>query len=163
MDSNSQPYSFTVVRPEYYCFTTDSGDEYECTFMSYREFFINYPDIASRFFVFNLNLVNPPVKQRGSDKRIAATVTGIVLEFLLSKVNAVVYVCDPGDGRAAVRARKFKSWYQYFEHSKKIIRLNTEFKAGGMKFYTAMFVHKHNKLKKRFIQAYLEFAKDDNK
>ena len=83
----------------------------------------------------------------------------------MSKINAVVYICDPNDGKGFVRARKFKTWFNYYEHpSHQILQLNTDLEAGGIKLYTALLVHKKNKLKKQFIEAYLELTDyDDDK
>ena len=83
----------------------------------------------------------------------------IVAQFLASKINAVVYVCDPSDGRSLARARKFKSWFNYFEHtSHQILQMNAQLEAGGIKLYTALLVHKKNKFRKQFIEAYLDLT-----
>jgi hypothetical protein len=115
MDTNSQPYKYSSHKPDYYTFITDRGAEYECYFVSASNFFSAYPDIAPRVFMFNLDLVSEPV-MKGIDYRIQFTVVDIVAHFLQSKVNAVVYVCDPSDGRDGSRFKKLKSWYFYAEH-----------------------------------------------
>lgn len=158
-----QPYKYLVLKPDYYSFVTDSGIEYICYFSTYAEYFKSYPAVvSSKFFAFNLELVDKKKKMSGTDKRIADTLITIVGDFLNSKINAVVYVCDNSDGREAVRARKFLSWFRYFEHpSHKIIKVSGDFDAGGIILYTALLVHKGNKLKKELIQAYLELIDSD--
>jgi hypothetical protein len=164
MAINLQPYKYLTHKPENYSFITDTGIEYICYFTPYAEYFPNYPDIASSIFSFNLELNKKKTKSKGTDKRIADTVITIVGDFLQSKVNAVVYVCDNSDGKEAIRARKFKSWFNYFDHpSSQIIQINNNFKAGGMFIYSAMLIHRKNKRKKEFALAYLEFAEDDEK
>ena len=154
-------YLIYRINELYYSFVTDSGAEYECSFQSYAEYFYEYPDIASKVFSLNLSLIKSS-KAKAVDKRIALTVIKIVGDFLNSKINAVVYVCDPSDGKGMVRARKFKSWFAYFEHpSHDIIQVNADLEAGGIKLYTALLVHRKNKFKKQFVEAYLELTDYD--
>lgn len=130
MDSNLPPYPLLRIDDFTYNFTTDSGLEYRCYFLSYAEYFPIYPEIASRFYSFNLDLKSKSRKLfTGTDNRIAATVIAIVSGFLESKINAVIYVCDNSDGKEAVRAKKFLSWFNYFEYtSEKIIQINNNLK-----------------------------------
>jgi Family of unknown function (DUF6169) len=153
-----RPYPIQKIDEFTYGFVTSKGIEYYCSFISYAEYFSNQPEIAPCFFSFNLELKDKKAKlPKGTDKQIVDTVITIVGDFLLSKTNAVVYVCDNSDGREAVRARKFLSWYSYEEHpSHKIIKVSGDLDAGGITLYTALLVHKNNKLKKELVQAYLE-------
>lgn len=158
MDTRSQPYKVYTYRPDYFSFTTDRGVEYECNFYSAAEYFAEYPDIAASVFFFNISRISKEAI-KGIDYRIQFTVVDIVAQFLASKINAVVYVCDPSDGRDAARFKKFKSWYFYAEHpSHTIIQTTGEVEAGGMNFRMAMLVHKNNPRKDRFLKAYFELT-----
>lgn len=151
-----QPYKYIISKPDYYSFVTDSEVEYICYFSPYGMYFINYPELRSKIFDFNLELKHKKTKTTGTDKRIADTVIAIVGEFLNSKINVVVYVCDPTDGKGYLRARKFKTWFNYYEHSShQILQLNGDIKAGGITLYTGLLVHRKNKLRSQFIEAYL--------
>ena len=147
-----------------YRFVTDAGAEYNCSFVTYAEYFKELPhNVASKFYAFNLDLVNKDFKGKAVDKRIADTVITIVGDFLNSKINAVVYICDNSDNREAARARKFLSWFTYTDHpSNEIIQVGGAFEAGGMKLYTALLVHRHNKLKKKLVEAYLDLIESDD-
>jgi hypothetical protein len=165
MDSNLHVYHIYRISEFNYSFTTEAGIEYECSFTSYKEYFGKYPAIASKVFALDLYLINSKQKPSpGTDRRIADTVVTIVGDFLNSMINAVVYVCDASDGRSRSRARKFKSWFKYYEHpSSQIIQLSTDMDGGGLTLYTALLVHKKNKLKNQFIEAYIELTDDDEK
>ncbi|MBX9782860.1 MAG: hypothetical protein K2X48_06115 [Chitinophagaceae bacterium] len=160
MVTSLQPYKTIIHNPFYYSFVTTSGVEYFCYFTPYKEYFPNYPtEVASKFYAFNLDLADKKAKQKGVDKRIADTVITIVGDFLNKKINAVVYICDPSDGKAKARFRKFKSWFDYYEHpSYQIIQITSDFEAGGMKLYTALLIHRKNKLKKELVEAYLNLT-----
>ena len=100
----------------------------------------------------------------GIDSRIAATVIFIISEFLESKIKTVVYVCDNSDGKEAARAKKFISWFNYFEYaSEKIIQISNNFKVEDMMIYSSLLVHRKNKEIDKIIQAYLEITKAEDK
>ncbi|MEO7486163.1 MAG: hypothetical protein ABIU77_03645 [Ferruginibacter sp.] len=92
MAINLHAYNFDRFDDLTFLFTTEAGDEYQCYFLSYADYFPSHPDIASNFFSFNLKLISNNGKpfRKGSDKRIADTVITIVGDFLGSKSNAVV-------------------------------------------------------------------------
>ncbi|MEO8824148.1 MAG: DUF6169 family protein [Ginsengibacter sp.] len=120
--------------------------------------------MSSKFYAFNLELVNKKLKPKGGDKRIADTIITIVGDFLESKINAVVYVCDNSDGKEAVRSKKFLSWFDYYEHpSTKIIQVSNNFNAGGLFIYTTLLINKKNKRLKEMVLAYLDLTKEDEK
>ena len=155
MVSDLQPYKYRVYKPDYFSFTTDNGAEYECYFLSASEYFKDYPDISSNIFTFNLDLVSKPKTSRGVDKRIAHTVVTIVAAFLASQTNAVIYVCDTTDNREKARFRKFKSWFDYFQ-GKDVQQINASTEIEGIILYNAMLIHRKNKQRLRFIQAFLD-------
>lgn len=165
MALNLQPYRIQKIDELTYGFTTDKGIEYFCSFVSYADYFPNHPDLAPYFFSFNLELRNKKIKlPKGTDIRIADTVVKIVGDFLASKTNAVVYVCDNSDGKEAVRSRKFLSWFEYYNHpSSDILQVSTNIKIHSLLLYTALLVHKKNKRFNDFVLAYVELTKGDDK
>lgn len=164
MATSLHAYNFNKVDALTFSFTTIDGDEYSCYFLSYSEYFKDKPQIAPYFFSFNLKLVSGKPKRKGVDKRIADTIITIVGDFLNSKTNAVVYVCDNSDGREAARSRKFLSWFDYYEHpSSDIIQVSSNFHAGNMFIYSSLLVHKKNKRFTDLILAYLDLTKEEYK
>ena len=102
-----QPYNYILLKPDYYTFTTLTGNEYDCYFYTAEEIFTDYPSLAKKAFGFNIVLKNNPSIIKGLDKRIAATVVTILKTFLYEKKNAVIYICDNSDGREKARFHKF--------------------------------------------------------
>jgi Family of unknown function (DUF6169) len=166
MAINLHAYNFYQFDDLTFLFTTQARDEYQCYFLSYADYFASQPDIAPNFFSFNLKLISNegvPIR-KGTDKRLADTVIAIVGDFLSSKSNAVVYVCDNSDGKERARSRKFLSWFDYYDHpSSKIIQVTSNFTVGGLFIYSSLLVHKNNKRFKDMILAYLDLTKDDDK
>lgn len=162
MDSNLRPYLIRKISKHTYHFRTEHGDDYKCFFISAAEYFNKYADLSKKTFSFDLELQAPFPKNKGVDKRIAATVVKIIVDFLLLKINAVVYICNPGENKGEARARKFKSWYNNFQnYSNTILHFTQDAEAGGIRLFTALLIHKDNKLRDRFIEAYLDFVKDE--
>jgi Family of unknown function (DUF6169) len=164
MDSNLQPYPLLSINDFTYSFITDGDIEYYCSFVSYSAYFPGYPEIAPHIYAFNLYPRDRSAKAKSSDRRIADTVITIVAEFLEAQNNAVVYVCDNTDGKEAVRARKFKSWFDYYNHpSHQIIQFNNTLTVSGITIYCAMLLHRKNKRKKEFSSAFFDFTEDEEK
>jgi Family of unknown function (DUF6169) len=88
----------------------------------------------------------------------------IVGNFLEARNNAMVYVCDNSDGKEVARARKFKSWFDYYEHpAHHIIRITQSFEVGGMTIHSAMLIHNKNKRKMEFVDAYFSLVNEEDK
>jgi hypothetical protein len=157
------PYPIQKIDEFTYGFITSKGIEYYCSFLSYAEYFSDKPDIAPYFFSFNLELKDKNTKlPAGTDKKIADTVITIVGDFLLSKTNAVVYVCDNSDGREIARSKKFLSWFEYYDHpSSHVMQVTSNFSAGGMFIYSSLLVNKKNKRLTDLVLAYLELTDDE--
>lgn len=166
MAINLHAYNFYQFDDLTFLFTTQAADEYQCYFLSYADYFASHPDIAPNFFSFNLKLISNegvPIR-KGTDKRVADTVITIVGDFLSSKSNAVVYVCDNSDGKEIARSRKFLSWFDFYDHpSSKIIQVTSNFTVGRLFIYSSLLVHKNNKRFKDMVLAYLDLTKDDDK
>ena len=157
MATSLQPYKTTLLKPGYHYIITDKEIEYVCFFALFDYFFKDYPTIASKVFAFNIELLNKEdiEKQKGTDKRLALTVVSLIKEFLSSKINAVVYVCDNTDERHAVRYRKFTSWFDSPDEND-FIQVTGYLNAYGTEYYSALLLHKDNKLKNSFIRAFQE-------
>lgn len=165
MATSLQPYKFTIYGNDYYSFVTAENVEYICYFTPYSEYFKNYPSsISSKFYSFNLELANKKYKPKGIDKRIADTVITIVGNYLSTKTNAVVYVCDNSDGKEKARSRKFLSWFEYYDHpSNKIVQVNSNISIGGLSIHTSLLIHKMNKNFNELVIAYLNLTRNDEK
>jgi hypothetical protein len=157
MATNLQPYKTSILKPGYHYLITDKNIEYVCFFASFDYFFKDYPLIASKVFAFNIELVHKEdiENQKGIDKRLAVTIVSLIKEFLSSKINAVVYVCDNTDERHAVRFRKFTTWFDS-PNENDFIQVTGYLIAYGAEYYSALLLHKDNKLKNTFIRAFQE-------
>lgn len=148
-----QPYSYILIKPDYYSFTTSIGTEYHCYFYTAEELFSDYPSLASKAFGFNLEIQNNEQASKGLDKRIAVTVAVILIAFLADKKNAVVYICDNSDNREKARYHKFTNWFKTYNDGS-IIQLKRVIHTGNTDILNALLIHKENPLLNDFIEAY---------
>lgn len=148
-----KPYNYILLKPDYYSFTTDAGTEYHCYFYAAEEVFLDYPSLANKVFAFNLALKNNISYQTGLDKRIAATVTEILKNFLHKKENAVIYICDNSANREKARFHKFYHWFKQYNDGS-IVQLRGVIRAGNTDILNAMLIHKDNPQLNDFIEAF---------
>ena len=87
------------------------------------------------------------------DKRIAATVTNIIMAFLHEKENVVVYICDNSDSREKARFHKFYHWFKQYNDGS-IVQLRGVIHAGDTNILNALLIHKDNPQLNDFIEAY---------
>jgi Family of unknown function (DUF6169) len=148
-----QPYSYILIKPDYYAFTTNGGTEYHCYFYTAEEIFSDFPELASKAFGFNLAIKNSESTPKGLDKRIAVTIATILIAFLSDKKNAVIYICDNSDGHEKARFHKFTNWFRTYNDGS-FIQLKGVIHAGGIDILNALLIHKENSLLNDFIEAY---------
>ncbi|MBK7883665.1 MAG: hypothetical protein IPJ81_07545 [Chitinophagaceae bacterium] len=106
-----QPYKFSIVKNNYYEFTTQAGTKYACYFLSYANYFTEYKEIANKIYAFNIDIL-VKVSKAVIDPRIGYTIVKIIRTFLEGLQNAVVYVCDTSDSQELMRKRKFDAWFR---------------------------------------------------
>ena len=154
-DLSLQQYQISKINERLYSFTTSIGCVYHCYFFDFSTAFVDFPELASRVFGFNLELKSkPPEPYKASlDKRIALTVTTILKVFLNEKEDVVVYICDNSDNREKARFHKFNHWFKTYNDGS-IIQLRGVIRAGNTNILNALLIHKENPLINDFIEAY---------
>lgn len=156
-----QPYSVYTYKEYYYRFETSTGAEYACYFLSYKEYFLDYPAVAENMYAFNVDLIGKGAKNE-KDERIAITIVSILQRFLQGMQNAVIYICDSSDERHLLRKRKFNAWFHQYDDGT-IIKVDATAIIENMTLYNAILIHKDNKKKNLFIEAFLDFNEKANK
>lgn len=148
-----QPYKITVVKNNYYKFTTTAGITYACYFVSSSEYFKDYKDIADSIFNFNLELLDKKLRIASVDERISRTVIEIIKNFLEGAEDAVIYVCDSSDGKELLRKRKFDQWFKKYDDGS-VIKIAGHVSLPDIDIYNALLIHKDNPRKNIFIEAF---------
>lgn len=102
------PYKLTRSRSNmFWDFTTDFGVNYSVGFM---------PDDglldteAYHFVIANINHAASP-----KDEKVRQTIMMVVDSFFAKNNKALLYICETGDGRQAMRSRLFGFWFSLYE------------------------------------------------
>lgn len=111
------PYKVWGENDEYK-FMTDHGVSYRIIFSPNKDIWQNG---AYEFSIFNENNKISP-----NDPKVRGTVEAIIEEFFLTNPNILLYQCETGDNRQAMRARLFNKWFNEY--------------AGKHKFYVRVSV-----------------------
>lgn len=89
-----------------YKFISDFGVQYRMEFVPNQDI---WKDGAYEFGILNENQRNSP-----NDVKVKETVQCIIEEFFLTNPDILLYQCETGDNRQAMRARLFTKWFNEY-------------------------------------------------
>lgn len=99
----SSPYKVSLIEGKNcVIFKTDYGVEYIVGFDATE---VLQTAETYQFYITNINNKKSP-----RDGKLRETLNVIVWDFLLSSNTAIIYICETGDGRQALRNRLFNYW-----------------------------------------------------
>ncbi|MBX9784922.1 MAG: hypothetical protein K2X48_16650 [Chitinophagaceae bacterium] len=156
-----QPYKFSIVKKNYFEFTTTAGISYACFFISYADYFKDFKEVADSIYSVNLEVLGKNKHNVALDERTGLTIVEILKSFLSKLEEAVVYVCDNSDGRELLRKRKFDIWFRKYDDGT-IIKVDGHIVIPNFDIYNAILIHKDNPNKNRFIEVFTELNETSN-
>lgn len=65
--------------------------------------------------MFQLVIVNVDNMPSPRDRKLRETIVAIVEGFFSINNEAMLYICETGDGKQAMRNRLFQYWYSHYE------------------------------------------------
>ena len=77
-----------------------------------------------------------------NDMKVRDTIFLIIEEFFASNPNILLYQCETGDNRQAMRDRLFLRWFKNYEHNDRFYIKVSTIVAEKVKNYAAMIVAK---------------------
>lgn len=130
------PYSIWEAGRQSYGFKTDYGVTYRIVFADDQTIWENG---AYEFCILNENGKASP-----SDKNLKETIIAIIEEFFRNNPDILLYQCETGDNRQAVRERLFLRWFKTYAQSGDFQIRIAEIMAEGIPNYVALIVQKSN-------------------
>ena len=106
---------------------------------------------------YGFSIINQNGKSSPNDKKVRDTIFVIIEEFFNSNPNILLYQCETGDNRQAMRERLFLRWFKEYEHSDKYFVKVLTITAEKVTNYTAMIVQKNNPQLETLIKDFDEF------
>lgn len=108
------PYSvWAGTKPNEFLFRTDYGGLYNISFLESQ---LIWQEGTYEFGIFPLEPVNSP-----NDKKLKQTIIAIIEEFFYENPNVLLYQCETGDSRQAMRARLFQRWFDDYSNKDKYL------------------------------------------
>lgn len=132
----SAPYTVWNVTNNYYYFKTDYGVLYKIGFMDDDTI---WESGAYQFLIINENNAASP-----SDPKLKNTVFCIVEAFFRANPDILLYLCETGDGKQAIRNRLFMRWFKEYSSHHLFYFDTVEMQSEGVDNFAAIIVQKSN-------------------
>ena len=98
------PYTVWGADSQYYYFKTDHDAIYKVGFM---DDYSIWESGAYQFLIINENNQPSP-----NDPKLKATVFCVLEAFFAANPDILLYLCETGDGKQAMRSRLFARWFE---------------------------------------------------
>ena len=133
----SSSYEVSAVNDGCYQFFTDYG--VHCTV----EFVLD--DSLLSHETYHLVIVNVNHQKSPSDVKVRDTIIAIIDEFFVENNTTLLYLCETGDKKQALRNRLFERWFSTYERKAQYTFVASSLKdEEGIENYTAIIVRNDN-------------------
>ncbi len=133
----SSSYEVSAVDDGCYQFFTDYG--VHCTV----EFVLD--DSLLSHETYHLIIVNVNHQKSPSDVKVRDTIIAIIDEFFVENNTTLLYICETGDKKQALRNRLFERWFSTYERKAQYTFVASSLKdEEGIENYTAIIVRNDN-------------------
>ena len=105
--NSTAPYEVVAVSEE--CFQFMTEHEVHCSV----EFVLD--DSLLSHETYHLIIVNVNHKKSPNDLKVRDTIISIIDEFFEQNNSTLLYICETGDKKQALRNRLFERWFSTFE------------------------------------------------
>ncbi len=130
-------YEVSAVNDGCYQFFTDYG--VHCTV----EFVLD--DSLLSHETYHLVIVNVNHQKSPSDVKVRDTIIAIIDEFFVENNTTLLYICETGDKKQALRNRLFERWFSMYERKAQYTFVASSLKdEDGIENYTAIIVRNDN-------------------
>ena len=147
--NEQSPYEVWQTSEGDYNFQTDFDVFYRISFRIEQTI---WDDGAYEFSIINQNQRSSP-----NDKKVRDTIFLIIEEFFASNPDILLYQCETGDNRQAMRDRLFLRWFKEYEHSDKFFIKVSTITAEKVTNYAAVIVEKKNPQLETIIKDFDDF------
>lgn len=136
--NSRSPYKATSSGTDgFYDIVTDFGVKYSIGFMQDDAIIA---DNAYQFIISNVNHKPSP-----SDDKIKQVVLIMIDEFFRERKNVLLYICETGDGKQAMRNRLFQYWFSQYECNDEYTFLSSSVKdEDGVINYATLIIRNDN-------------------
>lgn len=94
---------------------------------------------AYQFYINNESHLPSP-----NDEKLKATIFRIIEAFFAANPDILLYICETGDGRQALRSRLFIRWFNTYSKRDAYVMKTDEVQEGNTRNFAALIVQKSN-------------------
>lgn len=135
--NKAAPYHVEIMNEGSAHFVTDSGLNYIVSF--------DIDDASLSRICYQLVIVNVDNKPSPRDKKLRDTIVAIIEGFFSINNEVMLYICDAGDGKQAMRARLFSYWFAHYSRNKQVTFLSSSIKDDeGIENFAALIMRNDN-------------------
>ena len=136
--NNKAPYHVDCVEHHdgYFTFSTDFGVNYTVGFDVDD---LIQSDISYQFVLINIDNTKSP-----RDHKVRDTIRCIVEEFFAKNNNSLLYLCETGDRKQAMRNRLFEHWFSTYKFNSLYTFHSAVVDAEGIENYVAIIMRIDN-------------------
>ena len=117
-----------------YFFETDYGVKYMIFFGD------DAPIWKSGAYTFDIQNTNQ--KTSPNDPKVKGTIISIVEDFFRNNEDILLYICETGDNKQAMRNRLFVRWFNEYSFQKNFILRTASIKDGDQENFAAIIVQR---------------------
>ena len=150
------PYTVWHSKNDSLVFLTDYN-------VQFRIVFTRNTDIWQDEEAYEFGLFNDNSKASPNDPKVRQTIQCIIEEFFLTNPNILLYQCETGDCRQAIRARLFYNWFNKYENKEHFFTQVSILQEDNIDNYIAIIVQKSNPNLKRILNDFDSFIGFFNK
>lgn len=130
-------------------FTTDFGIRYVIVF--------DLDDTSLSHITYQFVITNANNKRSPRDKKLRDTIIAIVEDFFAENDEVLLYICDTGDGKQAMRSRLFNYWFSSFAEKGRYTMLQSSIKdEEGVENFFAIISRNDNPVLKDVVMEFSE-------
>lgn len=135
--NRAAPYKIKGLQDGSVFFTTDNSLHYIVSF--------DPDDVSLSHICYQLVIVNVDNLPSPRDIKLRDTIIAIVEGFFASNNEVMLYICETGDGKQAMRNRLFQYWYSCYERKQNFTFLSASIKdEEGVINYATLIIRNDN-------------------
>jgi hypothetical protein len=132
----NSPYEVWNESHDSYFFETDYGVKYKISFGD------DAPIWKTGAYTFDIQNTNQ--KASPSDEKVKKTIINIVEEFFNCNADILLYICETGDNKQAMRNRLFVRWFNEYSFQQNYVLRTAMVKDGDQENFAAIIVQRNH-------------------
>ena len=115
-----------------------------------------YTFTAGTLSLVSLRCVTRLERTSPSDEKVKRTIISIIEEFFRNNADILLYICETGDNKQAMRNRLFVRWFNEYDFQQSYVLRTAMIKDGKVENFAAIIVQRSHPDLKSILQTFDE-------